>query len=198
MKPRGRISAAALSVLSVDGQQARPLPPACLSEPERELFASIVGGCDADHFRQTDLPLLSRYCEAAILAERGAGAPQRCGARRQAKPVGRRSGKMRQGYGLPIHAAAFIAAVANRSENFGQAAALLRPKPLGCCRMTAAAERRDQFISLAERYCKLGRLLPAVEDIDTNDIAAIAEARLILWEMSKTKSAMDALLQRPV
>ena len=61
MKQRGRISAAALSVLGVDGQQARPLPPACLSEPERELFASIVGGCDADHFRQTDLPLLSRY-----------------------------------------------------------------------------------------------------------------------------------------
>ena len=105
---------------------------------------------------------------------------------------------MRQGYGLPIHAAAFIAAVANRSENFGQAAALLRAKPLGSCRMTAAAERRDQFISLAERYCKLGRLLPAVGDIDTNDIAAIAEASLILWEMSKTKSAMDALLQRPV
>ena len=72
MKPRGRISAAALSVLGVDGHQARPLPPACLSEPERELFASIVGGCDADHFRQTDLPLLSRYCEAAILAERAA------------------------------------------------------------------------------------------------------------------------------
>ena len=72
MKQRGRISAAALSVLSVDGQQARPFPPACLSEPERELFASIVGGCDGDHFRQTDLPLLSRYCEAAILAERAA------------------------------------------------------------------------------------------------------------------------------
>ena len=59
--------------------------------------------------------------------------------------------------------------------------------------MTAAAKRRDQFISLAERYCKLGRLLPAVEDIDTNDVAAIAEARLILQEMSKTKSD---LLQR--
>ena len=69
---------------------------------------------------------------------------------------------------------------------------------MGSGRMTAAAERRDKFISLAERYCKLGRLLPVVEDIDTNDIAAIAEARLILCEMSKTKSAMDALLQRPV
>ena len=155
MKQRGRKSVAALSVLSVDGQQARPLPPACLSEPERELFASIVGGCDADHFRQTDLPLLSRYCEAAILAERAARE-----LRNGAVLVGRRSGKMRQGYGLPIHAAAFIAAVANRSENFGQAAALLRTKPLGSCRMTAAAERRDQFISLAEAIASWGACFP--------------------------------------
>ena len=69
---RGRISAAELSVIGVDGQLARPLPPAALSEPERELFSSIVGGCDAEHFRQTDLPLLSRYCEAAVLAEQAA------------------------------------------------------------------------------------------------------------------------------
>jgi phage terminase small subunit len=69
---RGRISAAELSVIGVDGQSARPSPPVCLSEPERELFSSIVGGCDAEHFRQTDLPLLSRYCEATILAERAA------------------------------------------------------------------------------------------------------------------------------
>ena len=61
--------------------------------------------------------------------------------------------------------------------------------------MTAAADRRDQFISLAERYCKLGRLLPSIKDIDTNDIAAITEARLILREMAETKSAMDALLE---
>ncbi len=72
MKQRGRISAAAMSVIGVGGEQARPSPPACLSGPERELFAALVTGCDADHFRQTDLPLLSRYCEAAILAERAA------------------------------------------------------------------------------------------------------------------------------
>ena len=72
MKQRGRISAAELSVIGVDVQPVRPSPPAYLSEPERELFFSIVCGCDAEHFRQTDLPLLSRYCEAAILAERAA------------------------------------------------------------------------------------------------------------------------------
>jgi hypothetical protein len=60
--------------------------------------------------------------------------------------------------------------------------------------MTGTADRRDQFISLAERYCKLGRLLPPIENTDTNDIAAITEARLILQEMAETKSAMDALL----
>ena len=72
MKSRGRISAAAMSMIGVGGEQARPLPPAGLSEPERELFSSIVDGCDAEHFRQTDLPLLSRYCEAAVLAEQAA------------------------------------------------------------------------------------------------------------------------------
>jgi hypothetical protein len=46
------------------------------------------------------------------------------------------------------------------------------------------------------RYCQLGRLLPAVDDIDTNDVAAIADARLILREMSQTKHAMDRLLKR--
>ncbi len=70
MKQRGRMSAAA--IIGVYGEQARPSPPAGLSDPEREMFAAIIAGCEADHFRQTDLPLLSRYCEAAILAERAA------------------------------------------------------------------------------------------------------------------------------
>jgi len=72
MKQRGRISAAALSVIDVDDQSTRPAPPASLSEPEREMFVTIIAGCDAGHFRQTDLPLLSRYCEAAVLAEHAA------------------------------------------------------------------------------------------------------------------------------
>jgi hypothetical protein len=44
MKQRGRKSAAALSVIALDGQSARPSPPATLSEPERELFVGIVAG----------------------------------------------------------------------------------------------------------------------------------------------------------
>ena len=72
MKQRGRVSAAALSAFAVDDQPARPSPPARLSEAERELFVAIVAGCDGLHFRQPDLPLLSRYCEAAVLAEQAA------------------------------------------------------------------------------------------------------------------------------
>ena len=59
-----------------------------------------------------------------------------------------------------------------------------------------SADERTQLISLIDRYCQLGRLLPAVDDIDTNDVAAIADARLILREMSQTKHAMDRLLKR--
>src|SRR4051794_8247392 len=62
MKPRGRISAEALSMIDVGGEQPRLSPPPSLSEPEREMFDVVVAGCDADHFRQTDLPLLARFC----------------------------------------------------------------------------------------------------------------------------------------
>jgi phage terminase small subunit len=72
MKQPGRISAAALAVIDVDNQSNQSVPPANLSEPEREMLATIIAGCDADHFRHTDLPLLSCYCEAAILAEQAA------------------------------------------------------------------------------------------------------------------------------
>jgi hypothetical protein len=60
--------------------------------------------------------------------------------------------------------------------------------------MTAGADRRDQFISLAERYCKLGRLLPAFNELEIDDFGAIAEAKLILQEMAETKSEIDAVL----
>jgi phage terminase small subunit len=36
------------------------------------LFKQIIANCAHDHFRQSDLPLLARYCEASILAERAA------------------------------------------------------------------------------------------------------------------------------
>jgi phage terminase small subunit len=46
--------------------------PACLSETERAIFASVVKACDPRHFRQSDLPLLSRFCELTALADQAA------------------------------------------------------------------------------------------------------------------------------
>jgi hypothetical protein len=55
--------------------------------------------------------------------------------------------------------------------------------------VTAADQSRTQFIELMARYCQLGRLLPAIEDIDTPmtmqlrrrlDAAANAVSRRVL------------------
>src|SRR5262245_1888945 len=64
-----RKSAAALSVLSVDGKLARLQPPSTLSEPERAIFLQVVDACDPRHFRPSDLPILLRYIEATALAD---------------------------------------------------------------------------------------------------------------------------------
>jgi hypothetical protein len=48
--------------------------------------------------------------------------------------------------------------------------------------------RKIQFVALMERYCQLGRLLPAIEDIDTDDDAQLAEVKTVLAEMAKTKA----------
>jgi hypothetical protein len=45
--------------------------------------------------------------------------------------------------------------------------------------------RRIHFVSLIERYCKLGRRLPPMEDIDTDDDARLAEIKTVLAEMEK-------------
>jgi phage terminase small subunit len=44
-----------------------------MSEPARKVFVDLVLGSRADQFRQTDLPLLVRYCEASATAERAEG-----------------------------------------------------------------------------------------------------------------------------
>jgi phage terminase small subunit len=72
MIQRGRKSDANLSTIAIEGQSNPPVPPASLSEPERVMFVDIVAGCSADHFRKPELPLLSRYCEAACLAAQAA------------------------------------------------------------------------------------------------------------------------------
>jgi P27 family predicted phage terminase small subunit len=74
-----RKSAASLSVITHD----RPIqlrPPSSLSDAERTVFIDLVASVDARHFRQSDLPLLARYCEAVVLAEEAARQMRKNGA----------------------------------------------------------------------------------------------------------------------
>ena len=47
-------------------------PPESLTAPERELFLRIVGTNKPAHFQPSDTPLMCRYVEAVIMAERAA------------------------------------------------------------------------------------------------------------------------------
>ena len=60
----------------------------------------------------------------------------------------------------------------------------------------SSAERKAQFFALVKRFDELGCLLPAPGDLDTDDVAAVAEARLVIAEMNKTRSEMDAVLDQ--
>ena len=44
------------------------------------MFANLVASCDPEHFRLSDAPLLCRYCEAVVLAEKAAQELRRRGA----------------------------------------------------------------------------------------------------------------------
>ena len=72
MRQRGRKSGAGLGILQVDGKPNRLNPPSSLSAAERAIFFGVVAGCDRDHFRPSDLPLLVRYVEAAALGDQAA------------------------------------------------------------------------------------------------------------------------------
>ena len=61
--------------------------------------------------------------------------------------------------------------------------------------MQREEDRKRKYFALMERYNRLGRLLPAPDDLDTDDAAAVAEARLIA-EMNATQAKMEALSNR--
>jgi len=70
MTPRGRVSAAALAVVSrPDGQPERLKPPSNLTAAEREAFISVVSVCDRRHFLPSDMPLLAAYARAIVADE---------------------------------------------------------------------------------------------------------------------------------
>jgi hypothetical protein len=66
-------------VIPVDGKPRRLEPPASLGDAERVTFVDLITACDPTHFTASDLPLLVRYVEAAVLAEQAAR-ELRCGA----------------------------------------------------------------------------------------------------------------------
>ena len=63
---------AALKVVALDGKPPRLRPPPSLNEAERAVFIDLVAAAKSDHFVASDLPLLTRYCEA-IVASRYSG-----------------------------------------------------------------------------------------------------------------------------
>ena len=53
----------------------------------------------------------------------------------------------------------------------------------------------DELIVLMQRYNQLGRLLPCEHDLDTDDVAAVTEARLVLKEMETTLAGIKSFLR---
>jgi hypothetical protein len=67
MLQRGRKSVAALSVVTPISALPRLRPPEGLSEGEASLFRTIVAQAGADHFVDTDVPLIVAYVQAILL-----------------------------------------------------------------------------------------------------------------------------------
>ncbi len=86
MGKRGRPSVDALLLPRVDGSRRRVQPPAGLDQGVTELFRQLVGGCDPQHFIESDMPLLVEYCRAVLLAERAYRELQREGPVVNSKP----------------------------------------------------------------------------------------------------------------
>ena len=64
-------SSASLSVLP-SSRAGRLRAPPSLGEAERTVFVDLVAACKPSQFQTSDLPLLCRYCEQAVLAEQAA------------------------------------------------------------------------------------------------------------------------------
>ena len=72
MTQPGRKTTEAISALSWIGPPPRLTAPPELTETERRVFADIVGACEPEHFRASDLPLLTAYCRAVVLEQQSA------------------------------------------------------------------------------------------------------------------------------
>jgi hypothetical protein len=78
MLQRGRKSPDAIAAaLHVTDEPPRLTAPASLASDERKLFNEIVGACDASHFRKSDLPLLTAFVQASVIAQAAAHDPDK-------------------------------------------------------------------------------------------------------------------------
>jgi P27 family predicted phage terminase small subunit len=69
-----RRSSADLAVVRPAAGFTRLRPPADLGKEEQAVWRLVVLSCDEKHFRQSDTPLLVRYCQNVVLARRAADA----------------------------------------------------------------------------------------------------------------------------
>jgi len=75
---RGRKSSAAtLAAPNVTGRPSPLTPPASLNDDERALFCELVGACATEHFRKSDLPLLTSFVQATLIARDAAHDPDK-------------------------------------------------------------------------------------------------------------------------
>ena len=66
---RGRKSKAELEVIrpgELLERTPRILPPERMDDQAREVWFDLVNACEAAHFRDSDGPLLQRYCETIV------------------------------------------------------------------------------------------------------------------------------------
>jgi hypothetical protein len=75
LQQRGRKPATNLALPRVDGAPSPLKPPSYLRNAERKLFKQLVAACDASHFVESDLPLLTSFVQATILAQHAARKP---------------------------------------------------------------------------------------------------------------------------
>jgi hypothetical protein len=69
MRQRGRRSAAAILIEPhINGEPSRLTAPRSLTNGERSAFIELVDACSAEHFRESDKPLLIAYVQAQVMA----------------------------------------------------------------------------------------------------------------------------------
>jgi hypothetical protein len=75
MVQRGRKSAAVVP-LRVDGSPPPLQPPAYLNTVERKLFCELIASVDTRAFVESDLPLLTSFVQATLMARKTARDPK--------------------------------------------------------------------------------------------------------------------------